>query len=121
MATITITLEDDDGNEVEHELPAEYTVCPCCRGNGSIVNPNVDGNGLTQEDFDQNPGFFEDYMGGVYDVSCPECRGERVVQVIDERACADSGKMDVLDAYLKDRQLIAQLDEESAMERLMGA
>jgi predicted metal-binding protein len=63
----------------EYSLPGRYAVCDRCEGKGSHVNPNVDGNGLSAEDFDENPGFFEDYMAGVYDVTCSTCKGQRVV------------------------------------------
>lgn len=68
----------------EVTLTAKYEVCPTCDGKGTHVNPAIDGNGLTQEDFDeQGPNFREDYMSGVYDVSCYECKGLRVVLVPD--------------------------------------
>jgi len=59
-------------------LPGKYEVCPRCEGKGKHTNPAIDGDGLTQEDFDENPGFFEAYMSGLYDISCEECGGERV-------------------------------------------
>lgn len=59
----------------------DYVACPTCRGNGTHVNPAVDGNGLTSDDIDEMGGddFMEDYLGGVYDVICEECGGLRVV------------------------------------------
>lgn len=75
--------EDDEGYEVE--VPAKYEVCPRCEGKGTHVNPSIDGNGLSSEDFDQDPDFREDYMSGVYDVACHECDGKRVILVADEQ------------------------------------
>ena len=58
----------------------KYAVCPRCEGRGSHVNPAVDGNGLTAEDFDElGDDFREGYFSGVYDVECSECHGQRVV------------------------------------------
>lgn len=69
----------------EHiEIPSHYEVCGRCNGTGTHTNPNIDGNGLTQEDFDQDPDFHEDYMSGVYDIQCLDCKGERVELVPNE-------------------------------------
>lgn len=72
--------EEDD----EIEVPFTYEVCPTCSGKGSHVNPSVDCNGLTAEDFAEDPDLLENYMEGNYDVSCYECGGNRVVPVMDE-------------------------------------
>ena len=48
---------------------------------------------MTQEDFDEaGPEFYEDYMGGVYDVACHECKGNRVVPVPDFARLTDEEK-----------------------------
>jgi len=57
-----------------------FAVCPRCEGRGSHVNPAVDGNGITADEMDElGPDFREDYLSGVYDVRCDECKGDRVV------------------------------------------
>lgn len=86
----------DDQYEFEVEFPATREKCDRCDGTGTHVNPAIDGNGLTQEDFDAEPGFFEDYMGGHYDVICEECGGEKIVLVIDREA-ADPAMLKLLD------------------------
>jgi hypothetical protein len=59
----------------------KYKVCPNCEGSGTTVNPSIDGNGLSWEDFDEaGPEFVEDYFSGVYDVACAECEGNRVIE-----------------------------------------
>ena len=68
-------------------LPAKCIVCPRCGGQGKHVNPAIDGQGLSQEDFDQDPDFAEGYFSGRYDVRCEECSGEKVLHVPDEREC----------------------------------
>jgi hypothetical protein len=40
-----------------------------------------DAYGLSAEDFDADPDFAEDYLGGKYDIACNECGGARVVAV----------------------------------------
>ena len=73
----------DDGNEYDRTIAARYVVCDNCRGKGTTVNPSVDGHGLSREDLDEDPDFAEDYFAGVYDVTCPECNGLRVVLEVD--------------------------------------
>jgi hypothetical protein len=57
-----------------------YIVCPVCEGEGTTVNPNIDCNGLSAEDFRDDPDFAEDYMSGVYDITCKACNGLRVIK-----------------------------------------
>lgn len=80
---ITIHSYDRD-EDLEVSIPAKYEVCSRCDGRGTHVNPSIDGNGLTQSDFADDPDFAEDYFAGRYDVQCYECRGLRVVPVPDE-------------------------------------
>jgi hypothetical protein len=69
-------------------MGTRFAVCPRCEGRGTHVNPAVDGNGLTAEDIDeQGPDFLEDYLGGVYDVQCEECGGQRVVPACRAAGC----------------------------------
>lgn len=78
MKKLPFTLIVGD-EEITTDLPVVYSVCPRCEGTGTHVNPAIDGNGLTREDFDEDPDFRDDYMSGVYDVACYECGGKRVV------------------------------------------
>ena len=57
----------------------EYQVCHLCEGTGTHVNPSIDSNGLTAEDFYEDPDFFEDYRSGMYNVPCYLCSGNRVI------------------------------------------
>jgi RecJ-like exonuclease len=74
-----------DGDELEVSLPAHFEVCPTCEGKGTHVNRAIDGNGLTREDFDEDPDFAEGYFRGDYDVRCEKCRGTRVITVVDRK------------------------------------
>jgi hypothetical protein len=68
----------------------KFTVCSTCRGTGKTVNPAIDGQGLSREDFDeQGPEFEADYFGGTYDVACRECKGLRVVTRARQREFAE--------------------------------
>ena len=68
-------------------LPVVRVVCPVCDGTGTHVNPAIDGHGLSQEDFDQDPDFAESYFGGAYDIRCDHCGGKRVVDEVNEAEC----------------------------------
>lgn len=63
----------------EVEIPSRFEVCWRCEGHGTHVNPSIDGNGISPEEFYEDPDFAESYFKGHYDVQCEECRGERVV------------------------------------------
>lgn len=82
--------EDENEDVPSVVLPSKYEVCDVCDGRGRIVNPSIDGHGITREEFDNDPEFFDDYRRGVYDINCPECGGLRVVCVLDEARCTDA-------------------------------
>lgn len=111
---ITFTVLADDTSEVEHTLPAKFEVCGTCRGSGTHVNPSIDGNGLTREDFDEDPDFRDAYFDGVYDVTCQTCGGQRVVPVVDEER-ADKG---LLALYQKQQEDQERHNAECRSERM---
>jgi hypothetical protein len=85
VTTFRFTVMDDLGYEVTHTMPGKYEVCPRCEGSGKHDHPAFS-NGITQEEFDEDPDFREAYFEGHYDVTCEECRGLRVVVEPDEAA-----------------------------------
>ena len=86
-----------------------YGVCPTCNGKGSHVNPSIDCNGISGNDFYEDPDFAESYMQGLYDVGCYECHGKRVVPTCDDQR--------VIDSMIEE----ANYQAECAAERRMGA
>ena len=84
--TATIIWEDDECEEYHTEVPIVFEVCPECGGSGTHCNRNIDGNGLTAEDFAEDPDFAEDYFAGNYDVICEMCDGLRVYPTLDPKA-----------------------------------
>lgn len=92
MRKATVTITDANGDELV--LPAVFQVCSRCRGEGTHVNPSIDGHGLTAEDFAEDPDFAEEYMRGTYDVPCSECGGERVVAQVDVEALTPAQRAD---------------------------
>ena len=71
-------------------LPAKLVVCTECGGEGSIVNPAI--GAITTSEFEHNPYFEESYMSGVYDVTCPCCKGRNVELVVDYDSCTEIQK-----------------------------
>lgn len=81
---ITITVYDDDDNEVEYTLPATNEVCDRCEGHGTHSNPNIDGNGITASEWAEwHPDEQDAYINGEYDVTCEKCHGNNVITVPD--------------------------------------
>ena len=74
-----------------------------CDGSGKYVNPSIVSGGLTQEDFDQDPEFRQDYFSGVYDITCEQCHGNNVIPVVNEKALSDEEKK-MYYAWLEDEQ-----------------
>jgi hypothetical protein len=115
--TIELTVWTDQGDEVELAIPAKFELCPRCRGAGSHVNPAIDGNGISPEEFRDDPDFEEAYFRGDYDVSCERCEGEKVIKVID-REKATEAELQLFDIH--QRELDDMRREEEA-ERRVGA
>ncbi len=102
----------------EHlQVNVRFEVCPTCHGHAKHVNPSIDAGGLTDEDFDRDPDFYEQYMSGLYDVNCYECKGRAVVPALDK----DNNPPDIVEAYEKQRKELAADAAYSAWERSMGA
>lgn len=111
MSELTYRFELED---VEHELPGKYEVCPRCDGRGAHVNPAIDGNGLTSEDFEDED-FREGYFAGRYDVTCYDCKGLRVVMTPDVARLTDAQK-ELLEEH--EEQLASEAADYASEERL---
>lgn len=109
--------DSEEDAELEVELNAKYEVCSNCRGKGTTVNPDIDGHGLTMAEMDYlGDDFREDYFSGVYDVACRECKGLRVVLVVDE----ENNPPEYLAEYFDQQQRDADYEAICRMERAMG-
>lgn len=119
MPYIEFERETDDGETYDVRIPAEWAICSRCSGDGTHVNPNVDGHGISPEEFDEDPDFAEAYFGGVYDVSCGECDGAgKVLAAVladDEAEWTDDQR-----AYVEHEQAQADDRAERANELRMG-
>lgn len=117
--TIAVVIEKEDEEEETLVFPAKMEVCDLCQGRGSHVNPSIDSNGLSQEDFDEDPNFREEYMSGVYDVACHSCHGKRVIPVIDEDNLSKEQKTHLEKVHEKQRRE-AEDRYERRREMMMG-
>lgn len=102
-----------DTGEEEIRLLCKWEVCDVCDGNGKHVNPSIDAGGFVPEDYEDA----ENYMRGVYDVTCAQCRGRRVSPVVD-RTNNDKDLLERYDAHIQSEYDYAA---EVAAERRMGA
>lgn len=95
----------NDGQDLS--LPCHYAVCDRCNGTGVHDHPAFS-NGLSQEDFDEDPDFREQYMRGHYDVACEECGGLRVVPVPDKERLTPEQAAALEDHYAYQRECAAE-------------
>lgn len=79
----------------------KWIICPACEGEGTCVNPAIDANGLSADDFYEDPDFAEEYLAGTYDIQCRACEGSG--QITDDRRKK-------LDQAAADRRLAAMED-----------
>lgn len=122
--TISITIEEEDGSETEHDLPAKMEVCDDCEGHGFVLNESMRNHAYSMEEFyDQfDDEDREEYFrrGGRYDVVCPTCKGKNVVKVIDREVCARDEKLKaVLETWDEQEEDRHQYDYEYEAERAM--
>ena len=117
MPELLTIYNNGDCDEERLIVPAKIEVCGRCQGKGTHVNPSIDGNGLTREDFDADPDFEEQYFRGVFDVRCYECKGEKVVKVPDWDAMTEDQRKRAEDWY----RWMAESAAEEEAERRMGA
>lgn len=65
---LTVKIHDHDEDVEQHvEFPFKWEVCGLCNGRGKHVNPSIDCNGISAEEFSEDPEFAEGYMRGDYD------------------------------------------------------
>jgi len=108
---------DEQFGSGETKLPWKWAVCPTCDGRGKHVNPSIDSNGLTSEDFAEDLEFAQDYMEGVYDVSCSRCNGRTTIPIVD----CDAMSPELRKAHEEDLRTDADYYAECMAEIRMGA
>ena len=126
MNTKTFTCFSEDGDEYEIDLPTRFEVCSRCEGHGTHLTPSIGEHAYTREEFEE--AFFEDdereayfTRGGRYDVQCEECRGARVVAVIDCDRCTTDEQKHALEDLDRAEREAYYCDREQEAERRFGA
>lgn len=122
MRKMKIEYTDEEGEDVEVEVPCRKAVCSRCEGEGKHVNPAVDGHGITAEEWERD---WDDesraaYFAGAYDVTCEECEGRRVVDVPDPERFTVEDKAHWA-AYQRELDARAEVRQMEEMERRYGA
>ena len=90
--------------ETDESLPGKFEVCPRCEGHGTHLTPSIGEHAYSAEEFNESFSDEEDRAeyfkrGGIYDVQCYECKGEKVVLVVDEDACRTDEEKALLEMY----------------------
>jgi hypothetical protein len=112
--------EYTNNDEIVHQLPARFELCPACDGCETDRGASVecDGGGFTSSEWaEQNEDFREDYLAGRYDRPCEHCRRHvgRILTV--DRAACKPELLALYDAGLKEE---AEYRNMCAAERRMG-
>lgn len=120
MAQITVTIENEEGEEQEVTFPAKMEICDECDGEGFVLTEGMRGYAYSAEEFAES---FDDEdqaeyfrRGGKYDVQCPCCKGRNVVPVVDESALSAEQKI-LFALYQEAEEQKAQWDREDRMTR----
>lgn len=114
-----VLIENDQGEEIEVQLPAEWHICESCRGSGGS---SAHLGAFTADEWrEQDEDFQRDYMQGMYDRACDECNGAGKVLAIDHERCTSEDHKAAI-AWLQDEaEADADVRAEMQMEaRLMG-
>jgi hypothetical protein len=87
-------------DEIEHFLPAKMEICSKCEGYGTHLHESFGSYAYTLAEFDTQ---FDDKMqgeyfkrGGIYDVTCTQCGGDKVIKVIDLEKCLKDPKLKII-------------------------
>jgi hypothetical protein len=123
--SISFVIENDEGEEIEYELPSKKEVCNRCQGYGTHMNNSMGQHAYSQEEF--NEVFHDDEdrrqyftRGGIYDVTCEVCSGKNVIDVVDVTLLTEEERK-IYQIYLDIENDNAEFAAMCASERRMGA
>lgn len=92
-------------------LPSHWIICDRCRGEGELQGyPGV----YTQDDFDEDPDFFDDYRE--YRRPCEDCGGSGKLKVATEDGGSETSRL--FREWVRDMNEMRAIE---AAERRMGA
>lgn len=119
--TLTCTMEDEDSGMYDETmtLPSKFVVCWRCRGRG-VHDHGAFSNGISPEEFAEDPDFREDYFNGMYDVTCTECKGRRVLAEV-EREYLNAEQQVFMTHWDESERAEAEYQSMCKAEREMGA
>jgi RecJ-like exonuclease len=103
-----------------HFTKFRWAICDCCEGHGKVGHPAFS-NGITSSEWAEwDYQDRENYMSGLYDVPCADCRGSGKVKVPDVAAMTFAEKRELVEQR-RNARIDAELARESAYERMIGA
>lgn len=111
-----------DGDEITHAFPFINEVCDRCQGFGTHLTPRIGNHAYTPEEFresfdeEEAEQYFQ--RGGMYDVSCEECKGNKVIQVVDEENLSEEEKK-LFEEYEEYESEMAAMDAADRRTRWM--
>ena len=107
-----------DANGDDFPVPARRILCPRCNGDGKVGHPAFAEQAITAEEWYSEWSEEERdlYLGGAYDIECPECQGRLWTLVLDEDICTP----EELQAYERHFQNLAELEAMERVERRFG-
>lgn len=80
---IEVEYDDREGNSQIVELELIPEICSRCSGSGKVLSGSLEGAVISQEEFNEDPEFCEQYHSGFYDKICPDCSGTGCILNID--------------------------------------
>ena len=115
--TMKVTYENDEGEEIELELPSKMEVCNDCEGFGVVLTEGMRHHAYSTEEFlqefdeEERAEYFDRSSHGRYNVQCPTCHGANVIPVVDEEHIPENLKAQY-EEYEKSEHQKAQWDAE---------
>jgi hypothetical protein len=119
---IKLTWTNDEGDEVEHTFPSVNEVCEHCEGYGTYLNPSIGQHAYSMEEFQES--FDEEDQaeyfkrGGIYDVQCEVCQGNKVMPVVAENLLKTEEKA-LYQSYQDSQERSARYEAEDRHTRFM--
>ncbi len=96
-------------------------ICPTCEGEGKITNPSIGAITASEWQDEWDPESRENYMSGLYDVACTECKGKRVIKVLDEDSVSPLRYRRLMAIQAYRAQIREECDAMQRAEMRMGA
>ena len=112
---VQVGYDSENDAEITKEVPYKFEVCSGCQGHGTRLHEAIGSHAYSMEEFQQE---FDDEeareyftRGGIYDVTCWTCNGEKVVKHPDLTVLTDEER-----AWIDDSE-----EEEASYQRMCKA